>query len=280
MESKRSAFRQQRCARSCPGTKIDLEFVSVRPDDQDQRMKTRSLIRANAAHFHWRHNRPPQDKVIAKRSGRGTDIRHDKRRPVNSIQRGPNNIINSPLLYKSDFPDAEVVLPALFPDSADSFNIRANLVQMSISNPCVLHIFITGALSNSPQGNLADTPSDRIAFDMFRSRAEMVRNLSVAIEDPIEACKDMNIFAVVALAKAGKSQKVEDLPLKMPKQGPLKSLQLLNWLALSETDPIHFDGLSKLIELKGGLEKIEIPGLAALISLGSAAARVKRVYIP
>ncbi|KAK9258288.1 hypothetical protein V1519DRAFT_463808 [Lipomyces tetrasporus] len=138
---------------------------------------------------------------------------------------------------------------------------------MSISNPCVLHIFITGALTNSPQGTLGDTPSDRIALDMFRSRAEMVRSLSIAIKDPVEACKDINIFAIVALAKAGKFQKVEEMPLKTPKQGPLKSLQLLNWLALSEIDPIHFDGLSKLIELKGGLEKIEIPGLAALISI-------------
>ncbi|KAK9250380.1 hypothetical protein V1507DRAFT_36440 [Lipomyces tetrasporus] len=273
MESSRSASRQQRCARSCPATKIDLQFVNVRPDDQDQRTKTRAIVRANAAHFHWRHNRPPQEKAIVEQSGRGTVFLHDKRRPMNSTQGGPN--VNPLPSYNCDFSQrlsqslhhAEVVLPALFPDGANSSNVRASLIQMSISNPCVLHIFITGALTNSPQGTLGDTPSDRIALDMFRSRAEMVRSLSIAIKDPVEACKDINIFAIVALAKAGKFQKVEEMPLKTPKQGPLKSLQLLNWLALSEIDPIHFDGLSKLIELKGGLEKIEIPGLAALISI-------------
>ncbi|KAJ8103419.1 hypothetical protein POJ06DRAFT_279217 [Lipomyces tetrasporus] len=268
MESSRSASRQQRCARSCPATKIDLQFVNVRPDDQDQRTKTRAIVRANAAHFHWRHNRPPQEKAIVEQSGRGTVFLHDKRRPMNSTQGGPNvNPLPSALVNHCIAFNAEVVLPALFPDGANSSNVRASLIQMSISNPCVLHIFITGALTNSPQGTLGDTPSDRIALDMFRSRAEMVRSLSIAIKDPVEACKDINIFAIVALAKAGKFQKVEEMPLKTPKQGPLKSLQLLNWLALSEIDPIHFDGLSKLIELKGGLEKIEIPGLAALISI-------------
>jgi hypothetical protein len=58
-----------------------------------------------------------------------------------------------------------------------------------------------------------------------------------------------------------------DVPLKTPKQGPLRSLQFMSSFGLTESDPVHFDGLSKLIELKGGLEKIEMSGLAALISL-------------
>lgn len=126
-------------------------------------------------------------------------------------------------------------------------------------------MFITGALINS-QGIRGATPSNRIALDMLQSRAEIVRDLNIAIQDPVEACKDINIFAVVALAKNEVAQRKEVL-LKTPKQGPLKNLQLLNLLALSEIDPVHYDGLSKLIELKGGLGKIEIPGLAALISL-------------
>lgn len=138
-------------------------------------------------------------------------------------------------------------------------------MQISSSNPSVLHMFITGALLNS-QGALSTIPSNTIARGMFRSRAEIVRRMSIAMKDPIEACKDVNIFAIVVLAKTEMSHRVE-IPLKTPKQGPLRSLQLLNVLALSEIDPIHFEGLSKLIELKGGLEKIKIPGLAALISL-------------
>jgi hypothetical protein len=126
-------------------------------------------------------------------------------------------------------------------------------------------MFLMGTLIDT-RGNLGATPSNRVALDIFRSRAEIVRKLRVAIEDPVDAGKDMNILAIVALAKTVPYQKVE-LPPKTPKQGPLKSLQLLDSFSLSNLDPVHVDGLRKLIELKGGLEQIETPGLAPVISL-------------
>jgi hypothetical protein len=126
-------------------------------------------------------------------------------------------------------------------------------------------MFLTGALINSP-GTLGGTPSNRVADDMFRSRAEIVRNLNKALKDPVEACKDLNILAIIALAKNATFQKAE-VPPKTPKEGPLKSMQLLNSLSLTAIDPIHYNGLTKLIEMKGGLEEIETPGLASVISL-------------
>jgi hypothetical protein len=131
-----------------------------------------------------------------------------------------------------------------------------------------MHMFITGAWNNSLSGSLGDTPSSRVVIDMFRSRAELIRRLNLAIQDPVEACKDINIFSTVALAKNEKPQRMaKEVLLKTPNQGPLKSLQLLDVLALSDIEPMHFEGMSRLIELKGGLGNIEIPGLAALISL-------------
>jgi hypothetical protein len=73
--------RYQRCAKSYPDTKIDLQFVNVKPDDPDQGRQTRAVIRANAAHFHWRHNRPPKDKAKTKQTRHGDVTRHDKRIP-------------------------------------------------------------------------------------------------------------------------------------------------------------------------------------------------------
>ena len=72
MESSRQASRQQRNARSRPGAKVDreLQFVNVVPNSQDQKTETRSIIRANAAHFHWRHNRL-RDKSKLKKSRHG-----------------------------------------------------------------------------------------------------------------------------------------------------------------------------------------------------------------
>jgi hypothetical protein len=77
--------RYQRCTKSCPDTKIDLQFVNVKPDDPDQRRETRTVIRANAAHFHWRHNRPPKDKAKNKQTRRGDVTRHDEGIPSPSL---------------------------------------------------------------------------------------------------------------------------------------------------------------------------------------------------
>jgi hypothetical protein len=125
-------------------------------------------------------------------------------------------------------------------------------------------MFIIGAMVNS-QGELGVIPGSRIALDVFRSLNEIVRSMSVVMKDPVEACKDINILAIAALAKNGQVKDMP-LPLKTPKQGPLRSLQFLSSFELTDIDAVHFDGLTKVIELKGGLETIEMPGLTALIS--------------
>ncbi|RFU31482.1 hypothetical protein B7463_g4882, partial [Scytalidium lignicola] len=278
MESSGKVSRRQRNARSRPGTKVELQFVNVVPNRQEQKAETQAIIRANAAHFHWRHNRPPRDKCKLKKSRDSVVHDHDEVNSCTSLQLKNTqlgfDVVDPFSSYECDLPrdfvnrcitfNAQVILPALFPGDADNFNIRANLLQLSISNPCMLHMFIIGALINS-QGTPGAIPTDRIVHDVFRSRAEIVRRMSTVMGDPVEACKDINIFAITALVKIGQFKKV-DVPLKTPNQGPLRSLQFMSSFGLMASDPVHFDGLSRLIELKGGLEKIEMPGLAALIS--------------
>jgi len=161
--------------------------------------------------------------------------------------------------------DARVVLPSMFTDTSDSFGIRTNILQLSITHASILHLFIMGALI-STRGAIAMTPGDPDSFEMFRARAEIVKYVGLAIMDPVEACKDVNIFAVSALAAKGPFQ-VFTIPIKRPNQGPLRSLQNLESFGVTETVPLHLNGLSKIIRLKGSLERIQMPGLAAMISL-------------
>jgi hypothetical protein len=79
MESSTQVSRQQRNARSRPGAKVDreLQFVNVVPNNPDYKTETRSIIRANAAHFHWRHNRP-RDKSKLKKSRHGAVFDHEE----------------------------------------------------------------------------------------------------------------------------------------------------------------------------------------------------------
>jgi hypothetical protein len=82
MEPRKKVSSYQRNARSRPDTKAALQFVNVVPTGQDECPETRAIIRANAAHFHWRHNRPPQEKPKPKQS------RHGARRHTDRLKRG------------------------------------------------------------------------------------------------------------------------------------------------------------------------------------------------
>lgn len=158
-----------------------------------------------------------------------------------------------------------MILPGYFPDGSDSSNIISNMLQLATSNAALLHLFMIGALL-SLQGVPGIDVDNSLARYLFRCRAQIVRDISIAIRDPAEACKDVNIFAVSALAHKGRSRKSGVNLGRRPNQGPLKTLQRLDSYGLTITDPIHVAGLEKIIELKGGLEKIEMPGLAAMIS--------------
>lgn len=82
--------------------------------------------------------------------------------------------------------------------------------------------------------------------------------------DPTRASSDQNLLAVLGLAVHGQ----DTLPAhrKTPKQGPLRDLQGLELYSSMKTVPLHFNGLALLVELRGGLEKVKLPGIAAIIS--------------
>lgn len=56
---------------------------------------------------------------------------------------------------------------------------------MATSNYDIVHMFLTGTLTDIRR-NPGTTPSNRVAVDIFRSRAEIVRRLMVAMKDPIQ----------------------------------------------------------------------------------------------
>jgi hypothetical protein len=53
---------------------------------------------------------------------------------------------------------------------------------------------------------------------------------------------------------------------RSPSQGPLKSLQSLDVYSSTSFVPLHAEGLAMLIEMRGGLEMVEMKGLAAVFS--------------
>ncbi|KAH8817202.1 hypothetical protein F5884DRAFT_245066 [Xylogone sp. PMI_703] len=281
MRQRKKILKRQRDARSRPGTKTELQFVNVISGSQHSKAETRTIIRANAAHFHWRHNRPPQDASQSIEPAQDVQSLVDTRldcRVADAFwsyaSKLPKDLISRCIDY-----NIQVILPALFPDGAANPGIRDSLLQLSLSYTPLFQMFVMGGLINLHR--IHDLyPGSSMALDVTRVRAEIVRHMSVVMRDPVEACKDVNILAVSALANKNLLKRTIDLPTKLPNQGPLKSLQFINLAGMTECVPIHANGLSHLIELKGGLEKIETPGVAALVSLGELITATRNLVPP
>ncbi|KAI1609879.1 hypothetical protein EDD36DRAFT_453605 [Exophiala viscosa] len=96
---------------------------------------------------------------------------------------------------------------------------------------------------------------------------ETVRGVHQKFGDTTMSCEDENILAVYALSYHGDLRRSP--PAVAPSQGPLTTLQLLHiYGGRLETVPVHLQGLAKMLTLRGGLSKIQLPGLAQAISFG------------
>ncbi|OAP57589.1 hypothetical protein AYL99_08327 [Fonsecaea erecta] len=83
-------------------------------------------------------------------------------------------------------------------------------------------------------------------------------------------CSDESILAVLALAFHGvRSTPGSEQAPRSPSQGPLNSMQGLD-LYSGRLDPVHMHvhGLAKMLAMRGGVDEIRAPGLAAMLSYG------------
>lgn len=85
------------------------------------------------------------------------------------------------------------------------------------------------------------------------------------LENGPASYSDENILCVYSLAYHGVLRPVS--ASKAPNQGPLEGLAMLNvYGGQLEAVHVHLQGLAKMINLRGGLYKIQFPGLAQAIS--------------
>lgn len=101
---------------------------------------------------------------------------------------------------------------------------------------------------------------------MALCEADVITRINAVLPNTEEAVCDAIILSVLCLA----SNKHDFLMHRTPDsvfKPPLRSLQWLDVYGRLSSNPIHQAGLLQLIKLKGGLEKIKLPGLAAVISL-------------
>lgn len=96
--------------------------------------------------------------------------------------------------------------------------------------------------------------------------SETIRGVHQKFLDTAASCQDENILSVYALSYHGEPR--GDPPVEAPSQGPLTTLQLLHiYGGRLRTVNVHLQGLAKMLTLRGGLSKIQLPGLAQAICL-------------
>ena len=88
------------------------------------------------------------------------------------------------------------------------------------------------------------------------------------LQNPATACSEDNILAVVNLTLHKILDEDEKYPVfgKRPSQGPLNSMQYLNiYGGLVDGASVHLEGLRRMVQTRGGLSTLTMPGFAASI---------------
>jgi hypothetical protein len=98
------------------------------------------------------------------------------------------------------------------------------------------------------------------------SESESIKEVNKAIQDPSRALSDAVILSVICLANNRGDELLWDEDLPLPFQPPLQGLQWLDIYGSLLSNPIHLAALAQLIKLRGGLERIKLPGLAPILS--------------
>lgn len=85
------------------------------------------------------------------------------------------------------------------------------------------------------------------------------------MSEPSTACSDDNILAVFALTHhqiPAATTTGHKTSRHGPKQGPLRSLRLLDFYGGPiKVAKVHQEGLGRMVELRGGVPNLELPGL-------------------
>jgi hypothetical protein len=99
---------------------------------------------------------------------------------------------------------------------------------------------------------------------------EAIRMISKSLQDPGNATTDTITLSVLILAELATTEEhaLEMIQSKdSPFDAPFQSMQWIDVYSSLPPNQIHLDGLIKIIELKGGLENVRLPCLAAILSL-------------
>ncbi|KAL4911838.1 hypothetical protein BDW62DRAFT_41826 [Aspergillus aurantiobrunneus] len=141
---------------------------------------------------------------------------------------------------------------------------------MSLSDPTLFTAFLYGSLSHMR----VQAMNGWIPRHLFNSRQqrllenvemETIKLVSREMDNPSRAVCDSMIFSVVCMAH---NKADDDLTgyQNTPFTAPMQGLQWLDVYGCLRPNLVHIGGLVQMVNLRGGIDKIQLPGLASIIS--------------
>jgi hypothetical protein len=167
--------------------------------------------------------------------------------------------------------------PSLTPSLANSTSLP--LAQywfpLSLHDPTLFTATIFSTLSHQRARWLIKDKTNGLFYRQDQKWLELsysaaITMISKSLQHPEHALTDTIALSVLILAELATS---EEYALEMilgrdsPFDAPFQSLQWVDVYSSLPPNTIHVEGLIKIIKLKGGLENIKLPCLAAIISL-------------
>ena len=107
---------------------------------------------------------------------------------------------------------------------------------------------------------------DQPTADFRAVHRAAVLSLNAAMADPQTMCADETILSLLILGHAASRPLPEDC-IQSPAQGSLRVLQGLDIFSTLEPLPDRVRGLLRLLQMKGGVNHIRLPGLREMLSL-------------
>ncbi|KAL3479056.1 hypothetical protein BJX99DRAFT_222937 [Aspergillus californicus] len=141
---------------------------------------------------------------------------------------------------------------------------------MSLSDSTLSTAFLFGSLSHMRVQVL----NGWIPRHLFQARQqrlleqvelETIKLVSREMNDPSRAVCDAMIFCVVCMAHNKADENVAALN-SSPFTAPMQRLQWLDVYGSLRPNLVHIGGLVQMVNLRGGIDKIQLPGLSSIIS--------------
>ena len=134
------------------------------------------------------------------------------------------------------------------------------------NNSLVFHALCLSQLSRLKGVGAGMTAIDRKAYWFCYS--EVVRGVNERFNDASTRCQDDTLFAIIVLAFGEVANDDPDLYTpRSPAQGPMNAMQGLDlYSGRFKPVSVHVNGLLRMLSLRGGINELHFPGLAAMFS--------------